>query len=85
MIKLIILILRRCYARSSLPLKSNASMFSFRAQSPFDTESSTDNSEDETNSMESSEDDVSVAKKTGTGYYEYFNETLVPSKTLPSC
>ena len=65
MIKLIILILRRCFARSSLPLRTNASVFSFRVLSPAETESSTDNSEDEVNSTDNSEDDSSVKNSTG--------------------
>ena len=65
MIKLIILILRRSLARSSLPLTTNSSVFSFRIKSPVDTESSTDNSEDELINAEPSQDDDPVTTKTG--------------------
>ena len=64
MIKLIILILRRSFARPSLPIRTSNSVFSFRVKSPVDTESSTDNSEDEFN-IEACHDDVSVANQTG--------------------
>ena len=65
MIKLIILILRRSLARSSLPLTTNSSVFSFRIKSPVDTESSTDNSEDELINAEPSQGDDPVTTKTG--------------------
>ena len=65
MTKLIILILRRCFARSSLPLRASNSMFRFCVKSPVDTESSTDNSEDELNCVDTCDDDMPVAEKTG--------------------
>ena len=65
MTKLIILILRRCFARSSLPLRARNSAFRFRVKSPVDTESSTDNSEDELNFVDTCDDDILVTNKTG--------------------
>ncbi|XP_065059496.1 cytosolic carboxypeptidase 1-like [Rhopilema esculentum] len=64
MIKLIILILRRCFARPYLPLRSNLSIFSYRVRSPLETGSSTENSEDDTGVTESSEEDICTFKAT---------------------
>lgn len=67
-IKLIILILRRCFARPTLPVRTASSIFSHGVLSPAETESSTDNSEDDMIDTESSESDRTTITEAGQSF-----------------